>query len=1035
MPGDYSRRSFVRGNGYAAVQMQQGRVLTDADFNEQVDIGQHRTHTEAVDVVGASGAPRAGGGFQIALTGDGGDLHITSGRMYAGGLLCENEPAAVPLAFPQGTSASQASLGGLVVGRRAVEPGHWMEIVALDRPAMVRRVTTVNDLTNVVTFDADISTFRTAAEPSLRRVVTYLTQPFYPSPEFGGTPSSPPGFDTVQLAPGYHLAYLDAWQREVTALDDPHIKEVALGGPDTTTRLANVWQVRLLQVAAPGSPAPDCDDTFAAWTERTTTATGRLSARTAPPDAEANPCLLPPSAGFRGLENQLYRIQVHKGGSRAEATFKVSRENASVQTGITVDGDVITADDLGRDDKLGFAGGQWVEIVGQAAALGGPPHPLFQIKAPDRTTREIRTEASISAFSGATGLQLRRWDQTGSAATADGIPMSSGWVDIEDGIQVRFSEGRYHPGDYWLVPARTATGDVEWEPFEAPNLHPLALPPVGVQHHYCRLALLRVSASGAITVLTDCRAVFPPLTAITAGDVSFDNTACHDQMPGVTTVQDAIEVLCHGGTGTCTVHVGPGDDVQAAFDRIAANASARVCFTAGDFTLPARVHVQGKGHVTVVGAGFGSRLLASKSETALEFQGCASVTVRDLTIEAGLAAGKEKQVAGLNGALTFRDCRSVDVEHVSLRCAAAARRLASCLTVRNANEPLTPMTSARVRGCTLAVGHLQTGVLLINVGRAQVEDNVLHVPPTFKAGGIGPLVLDKVFRKKLRDRMVAHVVMGTTAPPGGATNAKIVFGGQTLQFKTHPGLKAEWGKLLNAQPPGPDVNTSEKLLKYVTSKADAILTDAATRALLPGFANWFTTVDSGFQDGAWQGIVVGGQLARDVRILNNTIENALQPVHVGLSDVTPPGQTPAALKAGSVRIAGNTASVLVGADSISRERHGVFVGNADSVIVEDNTITLQRLAGAENVTITAAQLYGHLGRRVLVRNNHVTGFNTGVNVTPRYQPGNTPYPPRESVLWLVADNMFQNVTTAVVVGRTPTGANAPVDVTGNRQLV
>ena len=94
MPGDYSRRSFVRGNGYAAVQMQQGRVLTDADFNEQVDIGQHRTHIEAIDVIGSSGAPRTGGGFEIELTADGGDLRVTSGRFYAGGLLCENEPAA-----------------------------------------------------------------------------------------------------------------------------------------------------------------------------------------------------------------------------------------------------------------------------------------------------------------------------------------------------------------------------------------------------------------------------------------------------------------------------------------------------------------------------------------------------------------------------------------------------------------------------------------------------------------------------------------------------------------------------------------------------------------------------------------------------------------------------------------------------------------------------------------------------------------------------------------------------------------------------
>ena len=210
----------------------------------------------------------------------------------------------------------------------------------------------------------------------------------------------------------------------------------------------------------------------------------------------------------------------------------------------------------------------------------------------------------------------------------------------------------------------------------------------------------------------------------------------------MTTVQEALDELCHGGSGMCTVHVGPGDDVQHAFDRIAANASACICFSVGDFTLPSRVLVQGKGHLTVTGAGFGSRLHAPKGETALEFDKCASVTVCDLALEAGLAAGKERQVAGLNGALMFRDCRSVDVERVSVKCSAAPRRLAACLTVRNANEPLTPMTSARVRGSTFAVGHLQTGVLLINVGRAQVEDNFLHVPSTFQGGGLEILVAD-----------------------------------------------------------------------------------------------------------------------------------------------------------------------------------------------------------------------------------------------------------------------------------------------------
>ena len=37
-------------------------------------------------------------------------------------------------------------------------------------------------------------------------------------------------------SPGFYLAFLDVWQRHITALEDPEIREKALGGPDTATR-------------------------------------------------------------------------------------------------------------------------------------------------------------------------------------------------------------------------------------------------------------------------------------------------------------------------------------------------------------------------------------------------------------------------------------------------------------------------------------------------------------------------------------------------------------------------------------------------------------------------------------------------------------------------------------------------------------------------------------------------------------------------------------------------------------------------------
>lgn len=48
--------------------------------------------------------------------------------------------------------------------------------------------------------------------------------------------------------PGAYLVYLDGWERHITYVDDSKIREVALGGPDTSTRNKIVWQVKLLRL-------------------------------------------------------------------------------------------------------------------------------------------------------------------------------------------------------------------------------------------------------------------------------------------------------------------------------------------------------------------------------------------------------------------------------------------------------------------------------------------------------------------------------------------------------------------------------------------------------------------------------------------------------------------------------------------------------------------------------------------------------------------------------------------------------------------
>lgn len=61
MKGDFTRLTFDRKKHYRGVLMQQGRVQLDSDWNEQVQIAEHRYSTFLGDFVGQSGAPADNG--------------------------------------------------------------------------------------------------------------------------------------------------------------------------------------------------------------------------------------------------------------------------------------------------------------------------------------------------------------------------------------------------------------------------------------------------------------------------------------------------------------------------------------------------------------------------------------------------------------------------------------------------------------------------------------------------------------------------------------------------------------------------------------------------------------------------------------------------------------------------------------------------------------------------------------------------------------------------------------------------------------
>ena len=65
MKGDLSRNTFDRALHYSAVRLQQGRIVTDADWNEQADLTRYRAERQARDTIGACGAPLDAAGYAL----------------------------------------------------------------------------------------------------------------------------------------------------------------------------------------------------------------------------------------------------------------------------------------------------------------------------------------------------------------------------------------------------------------------------------------------------------------------------------------------------------------------------------------------------------------------------------------------------------------------------------------------------------------------------------------------------------------------------------------------------------------------------------------------------------------------------------------------------------------------------------------------------------------------------------------------------------------------------------------------------------
>lgn len=331
---------------------------------------------------------------------------------------------------------------------------------------------------------------------------------------------------TAPSTPGNYIVYLDVWQRHLTAVEDPSLIEVAIDA-QTATRTKTVWQAKLLEIPSNEVPPPGnfaCGQSFSVWNDLVAWRDARMQAQTVADTSGSGPCIVPAAAGYQRLENQLYRVEIHKPGPVGTATFTWSRDNGSVVSGVDkFDAKTITISDPGRDPYLSFAAGQWVELTDDRRELNpdGASSVLVRLTSPTEGTLLTYDPATASGAINPTAFgsntKVRRWDQ----ADVDEIATdATTWIPLEGGVQVQFATGdNYVTGDYWLIPARavtaqTAAGTIEWPTDTKGN--PVLQQAAGIRHHYCRLAIFEWGTqTSPLKSVTDCRRLFPPLTELT----------------------------------------------------------------------------------------------------------------------------------------------------------------------------------------------------------------------------------------------------------------------------------------------------------------------------------------------------------------------------------------------------------------------------------------------------------------------------------------------------------------------------------------
>jgi hypothetical protein len=980
---DIARDSFnAKTRNWRAVLAQQGRVTLEADINEQSAIAAEILQQETVDIIGPIGTPDRG----YLVSAAGADVQIGSGTIYVGGLrlslpkavLTASQPDWLNMA-PWPTPSGNQTIGLLVIEQSvcAVEDQTLLE-VALGGPDSAGRLALLQHFLRIPTSASNCADAASALKSSL------AAQGLEYDPK------------TCKLKSKMRL--------QVSVIEPP--KAAGPCEPQATGGYLGADN-QMIRVAVTSF------------------------------DSQTNQGELVWSYNNAAF---LYRATVVSGDTVALLTTPLDPDHTP-QAGQAVEL-LYCTEDLGDGEPAhSAAGGNFIAAgFGSVLTLGANPFSA--------SNNQLTLPVAFAA-DGTRPFFIRLWQQI--------LPFTAG-VNTklgDTGLDVIITNPTL-PGiggrPWWHFAVRPSTPQ---------NLYPQRYlnapqPPEGPIEYLAPLGVVGWN-NGAFNLIEDCSLPFLPLTKLhdcsccaltldpntdwlTALNQAINNTAITTLsvcfQPGQFNVPNKITInnksVRMTGAGYGTQLTGASLEAVLEFDSCpdvslsdfaVTSDTAGYEFSAGLQNLQGAVTLRSCNEIDI------ERMKLSCADADLRSASCLYIInpstptptgqtynarVRDSRFEPGhcqvgilLVNADRAQIEG-NVVITPLKSRDITIDNFANYKMTAFRlrkQLLHSLTLTSTAAPTTKKARAKLRKrqaaaratpaaneVALKEADATAAVAALSPATAQRTAQLEAKPASQPATARTKIKYGPVNARDLAKEAAPHVNLGAI----GRAQIKISFGTTHVSFLSSAKLTDAWSNALRASPLT-TASTIGTIHRTIRALATNIVLKPASAA--PAFQAWINETLPNLYSTSSQGIVVGGDFANDVRILNNTIDGTCQGIHVGLSDVKKYGPHPGHLIANRVQIKGNTVNIRLTAETTG-DRHGIYLGCVASGLIAENHLELTRYPNAQSAGqfIDAIKIAGFFGQSLIIERNNMLGFTNGI-----YTAQDATSPP-DNVLWIISEN-------------------------------